>query len=94
MGPQKAELRKQQHVVIATPGRLNDMLSQNAVDLGGVECLVLDEADRMLDMVGLARGEKLTVLFCPWINSQRIFPSAPHPSYSSHPAWLPPSLFA
>jgi ATP-dependent RNA helicase RhlE len=37
-------------VLVATPGRLLDLVKSNAVRLDGVECLVLDEADRMLDM--------------------------------------------
>jgi ATP-dependent RNA helicase RhlE len=37
-------------VLIATPGRLFDFLSRQLLDLGGVVMLVLDEADRMLDM--------------------------------------------
>jgi ATP-dependent RNA helicase RhlE len=37
-------------IIIATPGRLNDLLERNAVRLNRIEALVLDEADRMLDM--------------------------------------------
>jgi ATP-dependent RNA helicase RhlE len=47
---QVAELRRGVDVLVATPGRLLDHLSQRAVDLSGVETVVLDEADRMLDM--------------------------------------------
>jgi superfamily II DNA/RNA helicase len=38
------------HVLIATPGRLDDLATRGIVDLDGVQILVLDEADRMLDM--------------------------------------------
>jgi len=48
--PQIADLRKGIEIVVATPGRLLDHLQQRTVDLSGVEILVLDEADRMLDM--------------------------------------------
>ncbi len=48
--PQIAQLRRGVDVVIATPGRLLDHMSQKTVDLSSVEILVLDEADRMLDM--------------------------------------------
>ena len=47
---QIAKLRKGVDVVVATPGRLLDHLQQGTIDLSAVECLVLDEADRMLDM--------------------------------------------
>lgn len=49
-GPQMRELRAGLHVVIATPGRLIDMLEMSATNLLRVTYLVLDEADRMLDM--------------------------------------------
>lgn len=48
--PQIADLRRQASVVIATPGRLLDLIERRALSLGMIEYLVLDEADRMLDM--------------------------------------------
>ncbi len=50
MGPQVNALRRGVDVVIATPGRLMDHMQQRTLDLSAVETLVLDEADRMLDM--------------------------------------------
>jgi ATP-dependent RNA helicase RhlE len=49
-GPQAAALRAGAEVVVATPGRLLDHAGQHTIDLSRVEVLVLDEADRMLDM--------------------------------------------
>jgi len=49
-GSQLQSIRKGVQVVVATPGRLYDFLSRNLVALGNVKILVLDEADRMLDM--------------------------------------------
>ena len=48
--PQIAALRKGCDFLIATPGRLLDLGSQGHGDFSAIECLVLDEADRMLDM--------------------------------------------
>jgi ATP-dependent RNA helicase RhlE len=48
--PQADELRRGVDVVVATPGRLLDHVQQRTIDLRHVEILVLDEADRMLDM--------------------------------------------
>lgn len=50
INPQMMKLRGGVDVLVATPGRLLDLAHQNAVDLSQVEILVLDEADRMLDM--------------------------------------------
>jgi ATP-dependent RNA helicase RhlE len=50
LNPQIERLKAGVDILVATPGRLLDLASQNAVDLSGVEILVLDEADRMLDM--------------------------------------------
>jgi len=49
-GPQLRSIRKGAQVVIATPGRLYDFLSRRLADLSHARILVLDEADRMLDM--------------------------------------------
>jgi len=48
--PQQSKLRRGVDIIVATPGRLLDHLQQGNVDLSGIEVLVLDEADRMLDM--------------------------------------------
>ena len=48
--PQVEALRRGVDILIACPGRLNDLIGQRLVDLSGVEIFVLDEADRMLDM--------------------------------------------
>ena len=50
INPQIAALKRGIDIVVATPGRLLDLHQQRAVDLSHVEILVLDEADRMLDM--------------------------------------------
>jgi ATP-dependent RNA helicase RhlE len=50
INPQMMKLRGGVDVLVATPGRLLDLQGQRAVDLSQVEILVLDEADRMLDM--------------------------------------------
>jgi len=69
---QHDEVRKPLDIVIATPGRLKDHMDRGTVSLERVELLVLDEADRMLDMgfqeeidsiVGRAPKERQTLLF-------------------------------
>jgi ATP-dependent RNA helicase RhlE len=60
LNPQMMALRKGIDVLVATPGRLLDLYRQNAVKFGQVQTLVLDEADRMLD---LGFSEELDALF-------------------------------
>jgi len=50
MGRQVAQLRRKPSVIVATPGRLEDHMERGTVSLAGVAIVVLDEADRMLDM--------------------------------------------
>jgi ATP-dependent RNA helicase RhlE len=50
MGPQERALRAGVDIIVATPGRLMDHMRQQNADLSGIELLVLDEADRMMDM--------------------------------------------
>ena len=50
INPQKTKLKKGVDIVIGTPGRLLDLAGQKSLDLSQLEYLILDEADRMLDM--------------------------------------------
>jgi len=50
INPQIAQLHKGTDIIIATPGRLLDLVNQKVVDLSKIEFFILDEADRMLDM--------------------------------------------
>ncbi len=50
MGPQERALKAGVDIIVATPGRLMDHMRQQNADLTGVELLILDEADRMMDM--------------------------------------------
>ena len=64
INPQINVLRRGIDILIATPGRLLDLMNQRMVDLGSVEFLVLDEADRMLDM-GFVRDIRSIVSALP-----------------------------
>ena len=50
IGPQISQLKHNPAFVIGTPGRLKDLMERRALDLSGFGTVVLDEADRMLDM--------------------------------------------
>src|SRR3954451_6298910 len=62
------------HIVVATPGRLQDLLDRGDISLGNVRMLVLDEADRMLDM-GFRPAVDRLVALCP-AKRQTLFFSA------------------
>ncbi|MEZ9271170.1 DEAD/DEAH box helicase [Vibrio cyclitrophicus] len=64
INPQMQKLRKGSDVLVATPGRLLDLYNQNAVRFDQLEILVLDEADRMLDM-GFIRDIRKILAFLP-----------------------------
>ena len=78
MAPQRASLEHGAHIVVGTPGRLQDHLARGSLDLSGVKTLVLDEADRMVDMgfieeiVGIVRA-------CPRAQRQTMMFSATYP---------------
>jgi ATP-dependent RNA helicase RhlE len=72
MGVQERALRAGVDIIVATPGRLIDHIRQQNADLSGIQLLVLDEADRMMDMgfwpdvrriIGFAPAARQTLLF-------------------------------
>jgi len=65
INPQIAALKKPLDILVATPGRLLDHVGQKTLDLSGVEILVLDEADRMLDMGFIRDIRKILALLPP-----------------------------
>ena len=76
--PQKKELRNGVDILVATPGRLLDLIGQKYVNLKQVQYFVLDEADLMLDM-GMLRDVKRIITYIPKVR-QTMFFSATMPS--------------
>jgi ATP-dependent RNA helicase RhlE len=77
--PKQARAAATAQVLIATPGRLTDLVDRRLVELGGVKILILDEADRMLDMgfqpqvdriVQMLPSERQTMLFSATLEGQ------------------------
>jgi ATP-independent RNA helicase DbpA len=77
MGPQVASLKHGAHVIVGTPGRIQDHMSRASIDLSGVRTLVLDEADRMVGM-GFFDEIKGIVRACPRERQTLLF-SATYP---------------
>ncbi|KZZ74063.1 ATP-dependent RNA helicase DbpA, partial [Oleiphilus sp. HI0130] len=59
IGPQIGSLEHGAHIIVGTPGRIQDHLRKRTLDLSNVETLVLDEADRMLDMGFMEEVEQI-----------------------------------
>lgn len=76
--PQEEVLRKGVDILIATPGRLNDLVNQKIIDLSEIEIFILDEADRMLDM-GFINDVKKVIRYIPK-KRQTLFFSATMPT--------------
>ncbi len=72
INPQITALKKGVDILVATPGRLLDHAQQRTVDLSGVEVLVLDEADRMLDM-GFIHDIKRVIKLVPKVRQNLLF---------------------
>ena len=70
--PQRQVLRRGVDVVIATPGRLLDLMGERSIDLSHIEFLVLDEADRMLDM-GFIHDVKRIIKALPTVRQTLLF---------------------
>ena len=70
--PQVTQLRKRVDMLVATPGRLLDHVGQKTLDLSGVEILVLDEGDRMLDM-GFIHDIKKILALMPKTRQSMLF---------------------
>ncbi len=78
MGPQIQALSRGMDILVATPGRLLDLMRQNFVRLDNLEVFILDEADRMLDM-GFITDVKKIISHLPKVR-QTLFFSATMPS--------------
>jgi ATP-dependent RNA helicase RhlE len=70
--PQIKQLRAKPHIIVATPGRLIDLIEQKHTSLSNVGILILDEADRMLDM-GFAPQLKKILSFMPTERQTMLF---------------------
>jgi ATP-dependent RNA helicase RhlE len=94
MSGQVSALRKKPDIVVATPGRLLDLMHQKEVILNGIEFLVLDEADRMLDL-GFIRDVQTIVSEIPTARQTLLFSATLSPEIAGlasdmlkNPVWI------
>ena len=94
MSGQVSSLRKRPDIVVATPGRLLDLMRQKEVILNGIEFLVLDEADRMLDL-GFIRDVQTIVSQIPTARQTLLFSATLSPEIAGlasdmlkNPVWI------
>ncbi len=92
MGRQMRSLQEKPHVIIATPGRINDHIRQKTINLSNITILVLDEADRMLDM-GFEPQIRTVIALIPKVRQTLLFSATMPPkiqnmahSYMNNPA--------
>lgn len=85
-GKQLDELKRGVDVIIATPGRLLDHMGRHTVKLDGIQFLVLDEADRMLDM-GFLPDVKRIVQKCPRERQSALFSATIPPQIETLIQW-------
>ncbi len=85
-GQQRQELQRGVDVVVATPGRLLDLLGQGTLHLRDVSVLVLDEADRMLDM-GFLPDVRRIIERCPRERQTLLFSATIPPEIERLAAW-------
>ncbi len=81
---QEKALRRGVDIIVATPGRLIDLMEQRIVDLSAIEILVLDEADRMLDMGFIQPIRRIAAATKPGANRQTMLFSATMPKEIVH----------
>lgn len=82
MGRQIEDLRRRPHVIVGTPGRINDHLQRRTLKLDQVGILVLDEADRMLDM-GFAPQVQAILTHMPQNRQTLLFSATMPPAIES-----------
>ena len=86
-GTQRDMIKKGADVLVATPGRLIDFLSNREIDLSGLRHLVLDEMDRMLDM-GFMPQVRRIVEDCPKQRQTMLFSATMPPEIENLTSWV------